>query len=206
MIPIQDQRGRVIAFGGRILDKGEPKYLNSPDTPLFDKGRTLFNIERAGGRLPQGEPAGSGRRLYGRHRAGEGRYRRGRGGERHRDDRDTARTHVADGRGYRSCASTATKAGQKAAIRAAQRALPLIAPGRTLRFALLPSGQDPGRSGEERRRGGDRGGVRNRRSALDELLWRSEYEAQPLSTPEAKAGLRKRLNELTGAYPGPRRA
>ena len=47
MIPIQDQRGRVIAFGGRILDKGEPKYLNSPDTPLFDKGRTLFNIERA---------------------------------------------------------------------------------------------------------------------------------------------------------------
>ena len=44
MLPIQDARGRVIAFGGRILDKGKtdaPKYLNSPDTPLFDKGRTL---------------------------------------------------------------------------------------------------------------------------------------------------------------------
>src|SRR5436309_9161061 len=49
MIPIRDPRGRVIAFGGRILDAGEPKYLNSPDTPLFDKGRTLFNLDRAAG-------------------------------------------------------------------------------------------------------------------------------------------------------------
>ena len=48
MIPIRDPRGRVIAFGGRILGEGEPKYLNSPDTPLFDKGRTLYNIDRAG--------------------------------------------------------------------------------------------------------------------------------------------------------------
>ncbi|HET9398258.1 MAG TPA: DNA primase, partial [Sphingomicrobium sp.] len=48
MFPIRDARGRVIAFGGRILGTGEPKYLNSPDTPLFDKGRTLYNIDRAG--------------------------------------------------------------------------------------------------------------------------------------------------------------
>src|SRR4051794_7795234 len=48
MIPIRDPRGRVIAFGGRILGEGEPKYLNSPQTPLFDKGRTLYNIDRAG--------------------------------------------------------------------------------------------------------------------------------------------------------------
>ena len=47
MIPVRDPRGRVIAFGGRILGDGEPKYLNSPDTPLFDKGRTLYNIDRA---------------------------------------------------------------------------------------------------------------------------------------------------------------
>src|SRR5437763_1522410 len=47
MIPIRDPRGRVIAFGGRILGQGEPKYLNSPDTPLFDKGRTLYDIDRA---------------------------------------------------------------------------------------------------------------------------------------------------------------
>src|SRR3546814_1576839 len=47
MIAIRDARGRVIAFGGRILGAGEPKYLNSPDTPLFDKGRTLYNLDRA---------------------------------------------------------------------------------------------------------------------------------------------------------------
>ena len=47
MIPIRDARGRVIAFGGRILGDGEPKYLNSPDTPLFDKGRTLYNLHLA---------------------------------------------------------------------------------------------------------------------------------------------------------------
>ena len=49
MLPIQDARGRVIAFGGRILESrdGVAKYLNSPDTPLFDKGRTLYNLHRA---------------------------------------------------------------------------------------------------------------------------------------------------------------
>ena len=48
MIPIRDPRGRVIGFGGRILGEGEPKYLNSPQTILFDKGRTLYNLDRAG--------------------------------------------------------------------------------------------------------------------------------------------------------------
>jgi DNA primase len=48
MIPIRDARGRVIGFGGRILGEGEPKYLNSPETVLFDKGRTLYNLDRAG--------------------------------------------------------------------------------------------------------------------------------------------------------------
>ena len=46
MFPITDRRGRVIAFGGRILDQGEPKYLNSPDTPLFHKGRMLYGLAR----------------------------------------------------------------------------------------------------------------------------------------------------------------
>ena len=48
MIPIRDPRGRVIGFGGRIMGDGEPKYLNSPQTILFDKGRTLYNLDRAG--------------------------------------------------------------------------------------------------------------------------------------------------------------
>lgn len=44
IFPIHDRRGRIIAFGGRILDKGEPKYLNSPETPLFEKGRELYGL------------------------------------------------------------------------------------------------------------------------------------------------------------------
>jgi len=47
MFPIQDRRGRIIAFGGRVLDGGEPKYLNSPETPLFEKGRELYGITQA---------------------------------------------------------------------------------------------------------------------------------------------------------------
>ncbi|MBI1905407.1 MAG: DNA primase [Rhodocyclales bacterium] len=47
MFPIQNRRGRVIAFGGRILDSGEPKYLNSPETPLFEKGRELYGLPQA---------------------------------------------------------------------------------------------------------------------------------------------------------------
>lgn len=44
MFPIHDRRGRIIAFGGRVLDQGEPKYLNSPETPLFEKGRELYGL------------------------------------------------------------------------------------------------------------------------------------------------------------------
>ncbi len=47
IFPIQDRRGRVIAFGGRVLDGGEPKYLNSPETPLFEKGRELYGLTQA---------------------------------------------------------------------------------------------------------------------------------------------------------------
>jgi DNA primase len=47
MFPIEDHRGRVVAFGGRVIDKGEPKYLNSPETPLFHKGRELYGLFHA---------------------------------------------------------------------------------------------------------------------------------------------------------------
>ena len=197
MIPIRDQRGRVIAFGGRTLDAGEPKYLNSPDTPLFDKGRTLFNLDRAG---PSARTAG-------RVIAVEG----------YMDVIALAKAGIAEAVAPLGTALTemqlerlwrladvpilcfdGDKAGQKAAIRAAQRALPVIAPGRTLRFALLPGGQDP----DDLVRSGGAAAVETvfeQAISLDELLWRAEYEAQPLATPEARAGLRKRLAELAGA-------
>ena len=54
IFPITDPRGRVIAFGGRKLGEGEPKYLNSPETPAFDKGRTLYNYASAGPAAAEG--------------------------------------------------------------------------------------------------------------------------------------------------------
>lgn len=90
------------------------------------------------------------------------------------------------------CCFDGDSAGQKAAVRAALRALPHLSPERTLRFVALPAGQDP----DDVVRAGGRPAFEALLAAaepLDERLWRHEVEAQPLDTPEARAGLRKRL-------------
>ena len=191
MFPIRDPRGRVIGFGGRILGPGEPKYLNSPDTPLFDKGRTLYNIDRAS---PASRAA---RRLIvvegymdviALDRAGISEAVAPNG---------TAVTEAQLERMWRLDPSPilcfdGDSAGRKAAIRAAMRALPHIRPDRTLRFVELPAGQDP----DDVIRTGGRDAFEAllaEPEALDARLWRHELEAQPLTTPEARAGLRQRL-------------
>ena len=78
IFPIADRRDRVIAFGGRVLGDGEPKYLNSRDAPLFDKRRTLFNHTKNAGSAPRREGSYRRRRLYGRDRAGAGGFPCGR--------------------------------------------------------------------------------------------------------------------------------
>src|SRR4051812_18541166 len=191
MIPIRDARGRVIAFGGRILGEGEPKYLNSPDTPLFDKGRTLYNIDRA-------SPASrSAKRLIvvegymdviALDRAGISEVVAPNG---------TAVTEAQLERMWRLDPAPilcfdGDSAGRKAAIRAAMRALPHIGPERTLRFVELPAGQDP----DDVVRSGGRDAFEAllaNPEPLDVRLWRHEVEAAPLTTPEARAGLRQRL-------------
>ncbi|WP_310467696.1 DNA primase [Sphingomonas sp.] len=191
MIPIRDARGRIIAFGGRILGDGEPKYLNSPETILFDKGRTLYNIDRAG---PASRTA---KRLIvvegymdviALDRAGISEVVAPNG---------TAVTEAQLERMWRLDPSPilcfdGDSAGRKAAIRAAVRALPLLAPERTLRFAELPPGQDPddivssgGRAAMD--------AILDAAEPLDARLWRHERDAAPLTTPEARAGVRQRL-------------
>ena len=191
MIPIRDARGRVIAFGGRILGTGEPKYLNSPDTPLFDKGRTLYNIDRAS---PASRAA---KRLIvvegymdviALDRAGIAEAVAPNG---------TAVTEAQLERMWRLDPSPilcfdGDNAGRKAAIRAATRALPLLRPDRTLRFVELPAGQDP----DDVVRTGGREAMEALLASpepLDARLWRHELEAEPLTTPEAWAGLKQRL-------------
>jgi DNA primase len=193
MIPIRDQRGRTIAFGGRILDSGEPKYLNSPDTPLFDKGRTLYNIDKAG-------PAS---RKSDRLIVVEG----------YMDVIALAKAGIGEAVAPLGTALTehqierlwrlvpvpvlcfdGDKAGMKAAVRGALRALPMVGPGRSLSFVTLPGGQDP----DDLVKSGGRAAVEAAFAQpvpLVDLIWKHETEFAPLDTPEARAALRKRLGD-----------
>lgn len=193
MLPIQDARGRVIAFGGRILDKrdGVAKYLNSPDTDLFDKGRTLYNLHRAA-------PA---TRQSGRVVVVEG----------YMDVIALANAGIADAVAPLGTALTEMQlellwrmvevpvlcfdgdaAGQRAAMRAIARALPMLAPMRSLGIVRLPAGLDP----DDLIKAQGKGAMEQllaAPSSLIDTLWEFERDAQPLATPEAKAGLKARL-------------
>jgi len=191
MIPIRDPRGRVIAFGGRILGEGEPKYLNSPDTPLFDKGRTLYNWDKC-------SPAS---RQTGRVIVVEG----------YMDVIAIAQAGFADAVAPLGTALTEQQiqmlwrmtekpllcfdgdaAGQKAAMRAALRALPLLKPGHSLQFVTLPEGKDP----DDLVKASGAAALTTLLEAsqpLVERLWRAEVSAGPLDTPEDRAGLKQRL-------------
>jgi len=201
MFPIRDARGRVIGFGGRILGAGEPKYLNSPDTVLFDKGRTLYNLDLAG---PASRKAGRIIVVEGYmdvialDRAGIAEAVAPNG---------TALTDAQLERLWRLepapiCCFDGDSAGQKAAVRAAMRALPHLAPERTLRFVALPAGQDPD---DIVRAGGSEAieALLASPEPLVERLWRHEVEAAPLDTPEARAGLKQRLIEHSQAIADP---
>ena len=196
MLPIQDARGRVIAFGGRILDKTKtdaPKYLNSPDTPLFDKGRTLYNHHRA-------SPAS---RRTGRVIVVEG----------YMDVIALAAAGFEEAVAPLGTALTETQiemlwrmvdvpilcfdgdaAGQRAAMRAITRALPLLRPGHSLRIVTMPQGQDPDDLIKARGPAAMEEVLGTAQPLLD-ALWLFERDAAPAGTPEEKAGLKKRLND-----------
>jgi DNA primase len=194
MLPIEDARGRVIAFGGRILTKEKtdaPKYLNSPDTPLFDKGRTLYNLHRAAPAARQ-----SGRMVVvegymdvvAMAAAGIGECVAPLGTALTEQQIEMLWRHVE----MPILCFDGDAAGQRAAMRAVTRALPLLRPAHSLRIVRLPEGLDPddlikakgARAMEE---------VLNAAQSLIEVLWEVERDAQPLTTPEDKAGLKARL-------------
>jgi DNA primase len=173
MFPIRDARGRVIAFGGRVIDRGEPKYLNSPETVLFHKGRELYalhetrrsrsNLER----LLVVEGYMDAVRL---HQSGIP-YAVATLG--------TATTPEHFRRIFRVVrevvfAFDGDRAGRAAAWRALQQALPEAREGREIRFLFLPEGHDPDTLvGEEGREAFER--------RLDSTLPLSEYLVRELS-------------------------
>jgi DNA primase len=142
MFPIRDARGRTIGFGGRIMGDGEPKYLNSPETVLFHKGRELYGMYEARQALRHIE------RLV----VVEG-YMDTIALARHGIDfvvatLGTATTDEHLNRLFRLTenvyfAFDGDRAGRKAAWRALENALPQIREGRQVRFVFLPEGQDP---------------------------------------------------------------
>jgi DNA primase len=193
VFPIADRRGRVIAFGGRALGEAKAKYLNSPDTPLFHKGRVLYNLARA---------------RQAAHDTGELIVAEGymdviamsqAGFPAAVAPLGTAITEQQIVELWRLAAEPVLcldgdAAGRRAGFRAALTALPGLAPGRSLGFALLPAGEDPdsllaGQGPEALRRALDAA------LGLSDLLWLKEVEGRNLATPERQAGLWQALKK-----------
>jgi len=193
--PIRDARGACIAFGGRAMAEGaRAKYLNSPETELFDKGRTLYNLGPARSAMGKGAPL----------IVAEG-YMDvialvGAGFEGAVAPLGTAITEEQLRLLWRLheepvIALDGDAAGLRAGQRLADLALPLLAAGQGLRFALLPSGQDP----DDVLRTGGAGamrGVLERAVPMARLLWEREISGQVFDSPERRAALDRRLRAL----------
>jgi len=197
IFPISDWRGRVIAFGGRALDKDvSAKYLNSPETPLFHKGATLYNIADAR------KAAHDGARLV----AVEGYIdviaMVSAGFEAAVAPLGTALTAEQLALMWRMAHEPilcfdGDDAGRRAAYRAVDLALPLLKPGKSLKFAALPEGQDP----DDLARSGGREAIEDVLGAsrpLAHVLWERESEAGPFDTPERCAALEAKIAQITG--------
>jgi DNA primase len=194
MFPITDRRGRVIAFGGRVMDDSKPKYLNSRDTPLFHKRGNLYALDKA--RLAVGER--SARALVAEgymdvialHQAGfEGAVA----------PLGTALTEEQLETLWRIHAEPVVcldgdAAGQRAALKAAETALPLLKPGRALRFAALPPEDDPD-SLIKRDGPGAFAALLDRTKGIADIVWAAELAKGPADTPDRRAGLEAALRE-----------
>ena len=198
MFPIADRGGRVIAFGGRALEKDvQAKYLNSPETPVFHKGRMLFNHHRArkaaheAGRVIAVEGYVD---VVAMHAAGFPETVAGLGTALTEEQAALLWTMAPEP----TLCFDGDKAGRKAAYRAADMALPLIGPSKTLSFALLPEGQDP----DDLIRAAGPDAVRaalGEAIPLVDLIWSRETDGRSLATPEQRAGLERDLAAIAGA-------
>ena len=191
MFPIQDTRGHVVGFGGRLLTAGEPKYLNSPETPLFSKGKLLYGYSHAK------EKARTDPLLI-----VEGYM-------------DVISLHQAGFRGAVAPLGTALTEGQillswrlspepilcfdgdgagfKAALRAAERVLPILKPGYSLQFVFLPQGEDPD---SLLKKGPFFETLVQKAHPLLEALWIFLTHGKSFKTPEQKADLQKQFTVL----------
>ena len=193
IFPIGDRRGQIIAFGGRILGDGQPKYLNSPETALFHKGRVLYNWAQA---REAAREAGTVIVVEG-----------------YTDVIALAQVGLPHAVAPLGTALTEEQmlalwrmvdepilcfdgdnAGQRAAFRAAERALPLLQPGKSLRFVTLPAGEDPDSLVRARGSAGFEALLAKARPLVD-IIWTLEASTGRFETPEQRAALERKLNE-----------
>ena len=191
MIPITNKQGKIIAFGGRVMEKIEPKYLNSPDTPIFNKRRNLYNLDKAR------EVAYKEKKLI----ICEGymdvialdRYGFGYAVA----PLGTALTEEQITEAWRVCPEPilcldGDSPGVKAAMRAVDRVLPMLKAGYSLQFLFLPDNQDPDEYLQAH--GHDSfAALMRKTSPLIDILWRKYTENEDSSTPEKKALIEKTL-------------
>lgn len=193
MFPVTDRRGRVIAFGARTLGDGQPKYLNSPDTPLFHKGATLYGlaIAREAARERNVVMAAEGYMdVIALHQAGFT-YAVAPLGTALTEAQIEEMWRLAD---EPILCFDGDNAGQRAMARAAERGLPICKPGKSLRFATLPAPEDPD-SLIKAKGPAAMQAVLDAAQPLVEVVWRLSTDNRPTDTPERRAALEKELKD-----------
>ena len=194
MFPIHDIKGAVIAFGGRLLETGDPKYLNSPETVVFHKGKTLYSLHNALSIATHEQPfivVEGYMDVIALHQAGYTTAVAPLG---------TALTPEQLSLLWRRCARPllcfdGDEAGRKAANRAALKVLDYITESHSLSFCFLPHGEDP----DSLLRHGQGDVFKNlikKPLPLVDALWHFLMKDRPFSTPEDKANTRKEMKEL----------
>lgn len=200
IFPIRDGQGHCIGFGGRAMDpNARAKYLNSPETPLFDKGRNLYNLGPARAAVAKGQRlvvAEGYMDVIALARAGfEGAVAPL--GTAITEDQLRLMWRVSP---EPVIALDGDTAGQRAAQRLIDLALPMTGPGQALRFVILPAGQDPDDLIKAAGPGAMGASLDQARPLVD-LLWARETEGQVFDSPERKAALEKRLQDAVTRIP-----
>ncbi len=194
MFPIRDVRGRATAFGGRAMDPNDgAKYLNSPETVLFDKGRSLFNHARAREAAGKNQPLIVAEGYMDVIALSEAGFTAAVAplGTAVTEDQIRLMWRMAP---EPIIALDGDTAGIRAAMRVIDIALPMLEAGQSLRFAILPEGQDPDDLIRAKGRAAMQG-VLDGAQPMVRLLWRRETEGRDYDSPERRATLDRTLRE-----------
>ena len=196
IIPIMDKRSRIIGFGGRVMGNEQPKYLNSPETPIFNKRKILYNLNYARDKayenkriiICEGYMDVIAQSKYGFEYAVA--------------PLGTALTEDQIQEAWKICPEPTLcfdgdSAGIRAAVRSVDRVLPILKPGYSLKYVFLPDKMDPdeflkAKGAEEYEKA-----ITNT-TPLADLLWRKNLQSQPTATPEQKAMFEKNIYEEIG--------